>query len=188
MSEFQPYEPDEPAQPPKTQVRLVMAAVLLTFVALAIWGFTWARGQWGGDEVAATTTVTVTTTPSAPATTAGTPTPSVQIATPVSPTADPTSPSTATSTSSPTTSRPAVALPRGARVCDGSSEVRAAAGTPRTSCSFAQSVRDAWVAAGKGDRTVRAHSSVTDQDYNMACSGSPLTTCRGGNRAVVYLY
>jgi hypothetical protein len=81
-----------------------------------------------------------------------------------------------------------VDLPRGARVCDGSSQVRAAAGTPRTSCTFALAVRDAWVAAGRGDRSVTAHSAVTGQDYSMSCSGSPVTTCRGGNRAVVYLY
>jgi hypothetical protein len=128
----------------------------------------------------------VTTTPPTTATPKGTPKPTVQVATPV-----PQTPGTTTTTATPsatTSTRPAVDLPRGARVCDGSSEVRAAAGTPRTSCDFALSVRDAWVAAGEGDRSVRAHSSVTDQDYTMICSGSPVTTCRGGNSAVVYLY
>ena len=185
MTDDQPYEPDESTQPSRGQVRLVMAAVLLLLLAMGIWGYSWLRGQWAGGSAQATATVTVTTGPSTAATPKGIPTPTVQVATPVPQTPG----STTTATPSPTTSTtPAVDLPRGARVCDGSSEVRAAAGTPRTSCTFALAVRDAWVAAGKGDGSVRAHSSVTDQDYTMACSGTPVTTCRGGNSAVVYLY
>ncbi len=194
MSDFQPYEPDEPAQPPKGRVRLVMAAVLLLVAAVAAWGIGTLKGELtGGTAATVTRTVTATSTP--PTTTAR-PTPSVQTATPVvrppttaSPTttATPTTPATTPKTTV-TTTRPAVTLPGGARVCDGGSGVRSAAGTPKTSCSFAQSVRDAWVAAGQGDGSIRAHSSVTDQDYSMTCSGAPLTTCRGGNNAVVYLY
>jgi hypothetical protein len=184
VTDDQPYEP---TQPSPTQVRLVMAAVVLLLLAMGIWGYSWLRGQWANDSAKATTTATVTSGPSTSTTPKSTPTPSVQVATPVQQT--PGSTPSATATPSVTTStRPAVDLPRGARVCDGSSDVRAAAGTPRTSCTFALSVRDAWVSAGGGDRSVRAHSAVTDQDYTMACSGSPVTTCRGGNSAVVYLY
>jgi hypothetical protein len=167
-----------------------MAAVLLLVVAVAIWGYSWVRGQLANDAAGKATTVTVTARPTTARTT---PTPSVQVATPVTPTpTSSTATTTATQTSTPppatATTRPAVDLPRGARVCDGSSQVRAAAGTPRTSCTFALAVRDAWVAAGGGDRSITAHSSVTGQDYSMSCSGSPVTTCRGGNRAVVHLY
>ncbi len=184
MSDFQPYEPAEPAGPPRSQVRLVMAAVLLLLLAVAIWGFSWLRGQWADDAAGATTTVTVTALPSTSSTPRATPTPSVQTATPIVPTGGTTT-GTPTATAS---SRPPVDLPRGSRVCDGSSEVRVAAGTPRTSCSFAEAVRNAWVAAGRGDRSIRAHSPVTDEDYTMTCSGAPVTTCRGGNSAVVHLY
>lgn len=185
MSEFQPYEPDEPAQPPRGQVRLVMLAALLLVVSVGIWGFASLRNQWASES--ATTKPTATATSSladspSPTRTAR-PRPSVQVATPVAPT-----PGGSSSASPTPTSRPSVALPGGARTCDDSGEVRAASGTPKTSCSFAVAVRDAWVAAGKGDRTVRAHSTVTGQDYSMTCAGGPLTTCRGGNNAVVYLY
>lgn len=178
----EPYADDgydgPPAQPPAARVRTVMAVAALLFLGLAVWGVTWVKGTWGGGGSEPTAAATTTTAPAATATRTAAPTPSVQTATPVVPTA---------TTPAATSTRPAVALPGGARVCDGTSQVRAASGTPRTSCAFALAVRDAWVASG-GAGSVRAHSAVTGQDYTMTCAGSPLTTCRGGNRAVVYLY
>lgn len=170
MSGHDPYA-EPPPRPPKGRVWAVVATVGFLFVALAIWGFAWARDQWSGGGSDARSAPTSASP--APSTTSGDGTTTAP---------DPATPSSTSST------RREVALPAGARVCDGTADVRVAAGTPRTSCTFATAVRDAWVAAGKGSGTVVAHSAVTDRDYSMTCGGSELTTCRGGDNAVVYLY
>lgn len=66
----------------------------------------------------------------------------------------------------------------------------AAAGNDKTSCPFALSVQQAYLAAGVqgSTATVRAHSPVTNKWYDMACSGAEPAKCTGGNDAVVYLY
>ncbi|MDX8152101.1 hypothetical protein SK069_10890 [Patulibacter brassicae] len=57
-----------------------------------------------------------------------------------------------------------------------------------TTCSFAFNVQAAYDdAAGSGSRTVRAYSPTTGTTYTMRCSGRPVTICRGGDRAAVYL-
>ncbi|GEM_PF-6725664 len=156
--------------PPPWRVRAVVGVVLVLFVGAAIWGVGWVKGQWSGSPTAVGSS---TTAPSARATT--TPAP-------------PSQPAPSTTTSRPTST---VAVPGGSRLCDKGGDLRAYAGTPRTSCSFALTVRDAFVGAGGvGDgssRQVRAHSTVTDTTYTITCGGKALVTCRGGNNAVIYL-
>lgn len=85
--------------------------------------------------------------------------------------------------------------PAGVSLCgtaDGELFARSGSGNSVTSCPFAQSVRDAYVATGAegGAATVQAHSPVTGQTYTMACSpaGENVVRCTGGNNAVVYVY
>lgn len=159
--------------PPPWRVRAVVGVVLALFVAAAIWGVGWVKGQWSSSPTAAGSS---TTAPASRATT-----------TPASPTR----PAPSTTTPPPTSS---LAVPNGSRLCDKGGDLRAYAGTPRTSCSFAITVRDAFVGAGGtggagsgGSRQVRAHSTVTDTTYTITCTGVDLVTCRGGNDAVIYL-
>lgn len=68
---------------------------------------------------------------------------------------------------------------------------RAGRASGATSCPFARTVRDAYLAtASPGDpASVDAYSPVTGQSYQMRCTGDDRhITCRGGNNAVVYLY
>lgn len=59
---------------------------------------------------------------------------------------------------------------------------------PNTSCAFARNVYLDWHNSGGGTRTVVTYSPVTNTDYTMNCSSSGvMTTCRGGNNAVVYI-
>lgn len=88
----------------------------------------------------------------------------------------------------------AAGLPDGATACqDGgtSGGLAAAAGNNVTSCGFATSVRDAYIATGTTDGsevTFKAKSPVTKRKYTVKCSGSDPVTCTGGSNAVVYLY
>jgi hypothetical protein len=56
-----------------------------------------------------------------------------------------------------------------------------------TSCTFAQIVKDEYLASGGGNRTIDVYSPVTGQTYAMTCSGGAPTVCRGGNNAAVYI-
>ncbi|MFT4201386.1 serine/threonine-protein kinase [Gordonia sp. (in: high G+C Gram-positive bacteria)] len=92
-------------------------------------------------------------------------------------------PVTVTATETPTLATP----PADSTPCDNTVGV----GTTVTSCPFAASVRDAYLAAGsKGQaRTVSAYSPVTGQSYSMSCLPERgIVVCRGGNDAVVHIY
>ncbi len=54
-----------------------------------------------------------------------------------------------------------------------------------TSCPFAMNTRSAYAEAGGADR-IQVYSPVTGVTYDMACKGSSLVTCTGGNNAAVY--
>ena len=91
---------------------------------------------------------------------------------------------------------PAVpATPAGAYQCSslgGGPFARAGAGSSSTSCPFASSVRDSYLAsgAGGGAATISAYSPVTGTSYTMYCApaGTNVVQCTGGNNAVVYVY
>lgn len=64
-----------------------------------------------------------------------------------------------------------------------------AVGSSRTSCAFAQAVRNAYFSEGGGDTVViYPYSPVTGRTYEMTCTGRNVITCTGGDNAVVYLY
>lgn len=157
--------------PPQWRVRAIVSVVGLVFLGAAIWGVVWVKGQWSQSPTTAGSVATSTSRPPSSAPRSTTP----------------------TQAPSSTTSRPTstVAVPQGARVCDSGGDFKAYAGTPRTSCAFAITVRDAFVGAGPvtdgSSRTVRAHSTVTDTTYTITCSGTDPVTCRGGNNAIIYL-
>lgn len=86
-----------------------------------------------------------------------------------------------------------VEAPAGSALCSdagGGRYSRAAAGTGNTSCSFAASVRSAYIAAGNfgSPTSVTAYSPATGSSYSMYCTGSSVVTCSGGNNALVYIY
>ncbi len=156
--------------PPRWRVRAVVGAVAALFLVAAVWGFGAVLGQWSHSPV----------TPGSDPTAAAGPSPR---------SSSPSSKPAPSPTSSPSAASGSV--PQGARLCDGGGDLRAYAGTPRTSCSFAVAVRDAFVGAGgvsdAASRTVRAHSTVTGTTYTMTCEGTTRVTCRGGTGAVIYL-
>lgn len=90
-----------------------------------------------------------------------------------------------------------VTLPAGAQPCPtvggpAGGFGRSAAGSPATSCQFAEQVRQAYGASGPAGREARkvvAVSPVTGQSYTMSCAANGgLVTCVGGDDAVVYVY
>jgi hypothetical protein len=56
-----------------------------------------------------------------------------------------------------------------------------------TSCTFAQIVKDEYLASGGGNRSIDVYSPVTGQTYAMTCTAGAPTVCRGGNNAAVYI-
>lgn len=157
-------------QPPRWRVRAVVGAVAALFVVAAIWGFGTVVGQWSHTPA-----------------TAGSDGPPAAGAQSRSPSPSPSRQAAPSPTSPP---RPATtSVPSGARLCDGGGDLRAYAGTARTSCLFAVTVRDAFVGAGGvtdgASRTVRARSTVTDTTYTTTCEGTTRVTCRGGTDAVI---
>ena len=153
-------------------MRAVVGGVAVVFLVAAVWGAGWVAGLWSRGPTTAGSAVSSSSRP-------GSESPSASPSTPAAP------PSTTPRSSA------TVVPPRGARLCDGGGDLRAYAGTSRTSCPFAIAVRDAFVGAGGvtdgAGRTVRARSTVTDKTYTMTCAGTGLVTCRGGTDAVVYL-
>ncbi|MET8872385.1 protein kinase [Nocardia sp. NPDC004604] len=67
-----------------------------------------------------------------------------------------------------------------------------AIGTTVTSCAFAEEVRKAYADGGDTaitDRSIIAHSPVSNRDYTMNCTaGDQFATCSGGENAIVYVY
>lgn len=110
-----------------------------------------------------------------------------QIEAPTTPSMSTHSPTpTPTPTPSPTPSPTPVAFPEGSTQCSDSVAVNSS-----TSCPFATNVESAFRASGttSGAVEVSADSPVTHRNYTMSCTvatGS-VTTCTGGNNAVVYL-
>lgn len=91
---------------------------------------------------------------------------------------------------SPSTSDPSI--PVGARQCStsGSDSVATAyAATERTSCEFADAVREAYRKAGtpEGATTLRAFSPVTKKWYSLSCDGGAPIRCTSTTNAVVLL-
>ncbi len=89
------------------------------------------------------------------------------------------------------------ALPANAQLCPATSGPsgsfsRSAAGSPTTSCPFAEQVRLAYVASGPPNaspRQIRAYSPVTGQFYDVTCAASgSVATCTGGDFAIVYIF
>lgn len=112
-------------------------------------------------------------------------------------TASSTTSTTATTATTSTTSTTPVKLPEGAHACPTTAGPagglsQSAAGSPATSCQFAEQVRLAYGASGPtgpAPRQVNAISPVTGQSYTMTCSADGgLVVCSGGDDAVVYLY
>ncbi|MFI9509871.1 protein kinase [Nocardia sp. NPDC052566] len=96
----------------------------------------------------------------------------------------------------PTTPTP-VQLPAGAKPCPQVYPVlgkfsSSAVGTTATTCPFAEEVRKAY-AEGPADappnRTLTAHSPISNDDYKMECTAHErFVSCNGGQNALVYVY
>lgn len=122
----------------------------------------------------------------------GTPTSSVEEtgdATPGPSTGAPTPSETPSPQVSPSTS---TSIPAEARRCstNGSDAVATAyAGTTRTSCEFAASVREAYRKAGTpgGATSLRAYSPVTKKWYSLSCDGGEPVRCTSTTNAIVIL-
>ena len=54
-----------------------------------------------------------------------------------------------------------------------------------TSCPFAENTQSAYAEAD-GSNEISVYSPVTGKTYSMACKGTSLITCTGGNNAAVY--
>ncbi|WP_338749460.1 hypothetical protein [Janibacter alittae] len=98
--------------------------------------------------------------------------------------------SSSSSSSSSTTAERSGTKPADVSQCAGpSGGVAVGTGSDVTSCAFAVAVRDAYVAGdSNGAANLRVTSPVTNKAYTMSCSGAAVTTCTGGNNAVVVLY
>ena len=85
---------------------------------------------------------------------------------------------TTTTAATPAAARPpASSRPCGAGVAAGRN----------TSCAFALNTAQEWVDTSGGTQ-IQVYSPATRKNYTMKCSiGLPLTTCRGGKGAVVYI-
>lgn len=161
-------EPARRSGPSAWMVALVVVLVLVLLAALAAIGYLVLRGQQGGSTASGPVTSTVVATAQQqPAQDV----PQVQPAQPA----------------------PAASAPAGSYQCSnagGGALSRSAVGSSVTSCQFAQSVRQAYLADGNsgGSATIWAYSPVTGRGYTMSCSGGTVVTCTGGNNAVVYIY
>lgn len=83
-------------------------------------------------------------------------------------------------------------VPAEARRCSTSGNdavATAYAGTERTSCEFAASVRDAYRKAGtpSGATSLRAYSPVTKKWYSLSCDGGEPVRCTSTTNAIVIL-
>jgi serine/threonine-protein kinase len=75
-----------------------------------------------------------------------------------------------------------VTPPAGSESCSGASELWV---NEHTSCPFAENTQSAYAEAN-GAQNISVYSPVTGKTYGMACKGTSLITCRGGNNAAVY--
>lgn len=99
---------------------------------------------------------------------------------------EPSTPETTSSApSSPSSSAPSSPppFPSGVKKCSEQIGVNSV-----TSCAFAANVAAAYNQSSKsGVVEIIATSPVTKQSYSMTCTTAPITICRGGNDAAVYL-
>jgi serine/threonine protein kinase len=72
--------------------------------------------------------------------------------------------------------------PAGSESCSGASELWV---NQYTSCPFAENTQSAYAEAN-GSKDISVYSPVTGKTYAMACKGTSLITCTGGNNASVY--
>lgn len=72
--------------------------------------------------------------------------------------------------------------PTGSQSCTGASELWV---NQYTSCPFAENTQSAYAEAN-GSNEISVYSPVTGKTYSMACKGTSLITCAGGNNAAVY--
>lgn len=195
-----PHGPDSsaPGQRRPLQLLSVIAAVIAVIVALGVGVWTFILTPAPDPDAAP-----------APPATAIPPEPTVQRSPTVTPSSAPSStPSRAPSatpsvtpraTPSPTSSIPSptatpAEFPEGSQPCsDAFGEIdgfrASAAGNGVTSCPFAEEVRRAYATQPERNATVTVEvlSTVTNQTYEMTCTGERLVTCSGGNNAVVHL-
>lgn len=75
-----------------------------------------------------------------------------------------------------------VTPPAGSESCSGASELWV---NEHTSCPFAENTQSAYAEAN-GAKNISVYSPVTGKTYAMACKGTNLITCTGGNNAAVY--
>lgn len=72
--------------------------------------------------------------------------------------------------------------PAGSETCTGAKELWV---NSVTSCPFAENTQSAYAEAN-GSKHLEVYSPVTGTTYAMACKGTSLITCTGGNEAAVY--
>ncbi|MBS1862870.1 MAG: serine/threonine protein kinase [Actinobacteria bacterium] len=72
--------------------------------------------------------------------------------------------------------------PAGSESCPGASELWV---NEHTSCPFAENAQSAYAEAD-GAKNISVYSPVTGKTYAMACKGTGLIACTGGNDAAVY--
>ncbi|MGE9808336.1 hypothetical protein [Janibacter sp. G1551] len=168
---------------------VIMAAVVLLAGALVAASSLWFVNREADRDVASTPAAT---TPSTPGSDLPTEDDTQESPTEQSPTS--TEPKDDASSSTGKTADRSGTVPAGAETCGASKRkgLKVAVGNGMTTCDFALRVRDAYAdsAAAKtgGQVSVRAQSPVTGKTYTMSCSGDDVTTCTGGNDAVVLIY
>lgn len=196
-----PGPPDQPAQweqsvagpaseegdRPSAHSRSSILAMVATFAVLTIIGTFALTRLVGSDDPRPTTQASASRSAAAeesgdaPASSAGPASPSA------SPTAAPSAPASQEVSPSASTS-----MPPQARRCStsGTDAVATAyAGTERTSCEFAASVREAYRNAGTpgGATSLRAYSPVTKKWYSLSCDGGEPVRCTSTTNAIVLL-
>jgi serine/threonine protein kinase len=72
--------------------------------------------------------------------------------------------------------------PAGSESCSGATELWV---NQHASCPFAENTQSAYAEAN-GAKDISVYSPVTGKTYAMACKGTGLITCTGGNSAAVY--
>ncbi len=195
-----PTGPDEPEERPRQRrgasglaVLAVVLLVALVLLVLVVW---WLIGRGSGSAIPAVPRVTpsasVAASSSRPAPSAAESSAEVAPSTSVSATSETSTgvpsrsageeQSTPAVSPSSVASSAAASLPAGAKQC---ADGVGAAGS--ASCPFAIAVADAVPQNSSGTFHVVAHSPVTGKDYDMTCVAATLTTCTGGNDAVVYI-
>ncbi len=75
-----------------------------------------------------------------------------------------------------------VTPPAGSESCPGATELWV---NEHASCPFAENTQSAYAEAD-GAKNISVYSPVTGKTYAMACKGTSLITCAGGNDAAVY--